>query len=107
MKLPIKAFILMVILSLCCGCGDSETEKSDIEKNETVNFPDEIQKDVSKQITVNAKCIYPENCKTGTGLKAKLGEGLFWDKQDEIVDLVFENKTIEQEYSNDYGGSQD
>lgn len=96
MKLKIKAVLLAFPVALCGGCGSEQPRKE-------VTFTDGMQKDLTEKMKVDAQFVYPQSCKNGIGLQAELGDKLFWDRQDEIAELLFQNRTVVNEYTDDYG----
>lgn len=106
------AFLTGILVAgvFCCGCGGGREENPESvlpSETEAESFPDRIQEDLSEHIRVDADCVYPQDWKPGTALKAKMGEGLFWDRKEELVKLFFGDKKVEKELFNDYGNSQE
>ncbi len=99
-------FFICVTALLLTSCANSKVSSS-THSETTNNFPENIEETSSNKFLINAQCIYPSNFKPGIAKKAELGEGLFWDKQDEIVDLFFGKKDVEKEYLNEYDTSKD
>lgn len=91
--------ILTVISAavLICGCGEPQPQKAE------VNFPENMVEELTEQIKVSAKFIYPESCKNGKGAEVQLGGKMFWDRQDEIAKLLIQDREIANEYIDDYG----
>lgn len=101
---------ILVAGVFCCGCGGGREENSEsVQSSETEaeSFPDQIWEDLSEHIKVDADCVYPQDWKPGTALKAKMGDGLLWDRKEELVNLLFGDKEIEEELSNEYEHSQE
>ena len=59
-------------------------------------FPKELRCTLSDKISVNAKCIYPPECKNGSAKTVQLDEPLLWDKKEEIKELFFQGKETEK-----------
>lgn len=99
----------MIGLCLCTallfsGCGtEQHTGSKSISENQNSSpFPEEIHRNLTDKISVNARCIYPPECKGGTAQTALLGDSLLWDRKEEIRDLLFQGKETEEELTNDY-----
>lgn len=107
-KISLLAGILVCGI-LCCGCGGGREEIPEEPARslepETESFPDRIQEDISEHIRVDAECVYPQDWEPGTAWKAKMGEGLFWDRREELLKLFFGDKKVEKELSNEYDNS--
>lgn len=118
-------FIVSLLLSLSAalliaGCGKPKTSDQEMPGQEmsgqemtemeldTIQeieslFPGEIQEEMSDKIHVNANCEYPEGGETGFGIKAVLGTEQFWDRQEQIVNLLIKSKESVTEEMVDYG----
>lgn len=87
----------MVLAVLLAGCGKESKKEADkpVETQQDsageVSFPEQINEKISEQITVNADCVYPETCKTGTAKKAMLSGETLWDRRDALAKMFFVN----------------
>ncbi len=107
-KLKNVLFIFIMICTVVlAGCKNKELASSQTAEKKVEKFPETIERNLAENININAKCVYPDKCKYGNAMKAKLGKNFFWDKKDEIAKLCFGNREIEERYENDYGDVQE
>lgn len=76
------------------GCQTKTNAELPTSSNQTSSseFPKELRCTLSDKISVNAKCIYPPECKNGSAKTVQLDEPLLWDKKEEIKELFFQGK---------------